>query len=241
MNASVDRPLVAEAGEAATVAKPAGVALESLDYAETFLLAALDAALAAAESLGLGAVYIGALRNDPAAVARLLDLPPRAAAVSGLVVGHPDPSGATAIKPHLPRRAESGPARLEPCRRQGRAFDLPQSPAREVFPRRARVTPGRIQTETAGRARASGNHHRHGACDQGRNRADSVRRRLGPAARITVPSTARGSAARRNPRRRRSWAAASGRADSTASTRSAAASSRAGSTPIARCAGIPPR
>ena len=50
-----------------------GTPLAGMPYLETFLVAAIDAALAAqnavvaAESLGLSTVYIGALRNDTAA------------------------------------------------------------------------------------------------------------------------------------------------------------------------------
>jgi hypothetical protein len=74
-------------------------------------VAAVDAALAAqnavvaAESLGLRTVYIGALRNRPVEVAAVLDLPPHAAAVFGLVVGWPDPAAAAAVKPRLPQAA----------------------------------------------------------------------------------------------------------------------------------------
>lgn len=102
---------IADLARAEAVADQAGVLLEGLDYTETFLLAAIDAALAAqnaliaAESLGLGTVYIGALRNDPEAVAALLHLPPRAVAVFGLVVGHPDRHVPTAVKPRLPQQA----------------------------------------------------------------------------------------------------------------------------------------
>ncbi|MBK4216766.1 nitroreductase family protein [Paracoccus caeni] len=102
---------IADLSRAEAVATQAGTQLDGLDYTETFLLAAIDAALAAqnaliaAESLGLGTVYIGALRNDPEAVARLLNLPPRAVAVFGLVVGHPDPAVPTAVKPRLPQQA----------------------------------------------------------------------------------------------------------------------------------------
>lgn len=86
-----------------------GVVLKGIDYTESFLLASFDAALAAqsaliaAESLGLGTVFIGALRNHPEEVAQLLHLPPRAYAVFGLVVGHPDPGVPTAVKPRLPQ------------------------------------------------------------------------------------------------------------------------------------------
>lgn len=86
-----------------------GQALEGLDYLESFLVAALDAALAAQnavvalESLGLGCVYVGAMRNHPEAVARELGLPPNVMAVFGLAVGHPDPAVPTAAKPRLPQ------------------------------------------------------------------------------------------------------------------------------------------
>ena len=52
-----------------------GVPARANDYLEMFLVATVDAALAAqnavvaAESLGLGTVYIGAMRNHPEAVA----------------------------------------------------------------------------------------------------------------------------------------------------------------------------
>ena len=76
-------------------------------YLEMFLVAAVDAALAAqnavvaAESMGLGTVYIGALRNHSEAVAAELQLPPDAFALFGLCVGWPDPTRPTAVKPRL--------------------------------------------------------------------------------------------------------------------------------------------
>jgi hypothetical protein len=79
------------------------------DYLEGFTLAAIDAALAAqnavvaAESLGLGTVYIGGLRNRPEDVAALAGLPRGAAVVFGLVVGRPDPARPAAVKPRLPQ------------------------------------------------------------------------------------------------------------------------------------------
>jgi nitroreductase len=54
---------------------------EGLAYLEMFLMASIDTALAAqnaviaAESLGLGTVYIGALRNQPERVSEALGLP----------------------------------------------------------------------------------------------------------------------------------------------------------------------
>lgn len=86
-----------------------GVALEGLPYLETFLVAAVDAALAAqnavvaAESIGLSTVYIGALRNRPAEVAELLGLPPGVMGVFGLCVGYAKPEAAAEVKPRLPQ------------------------------------------------------------------------------------------------------------------------------------------
>lgn len=82
-----------------------------LDYLEMFLMAAVDASLAAqnavvaAESLGLSTVYIGALRNNPVAVAAELGLPPRTFGVFGLCVGYADGETLPAIKPRLPQAA----------------------------------------------------------------------------------------------------------------------------------------
>jgi len=91
------------------LAEARGVGHGGLDYLEMFLMACVDTALAAqnavaaAESFGLGGVYIGALRNDPERVADILGLPPRAFAVFGLCLGWPEPEGAPAIKPRLPQ------------------------------------------------------------------------------------------------------------------------------------------
>jgi len=80
-----------------------------LDYTEMFLVAVIDAALAAqnaavaAESLGLSMVYIGGMRNRPEDVARLLGLPPRTFAVFGMCVGHEDMSKPAAVKPRPPQ------------------------------------------------------------------------------------------------------------------------------------------
>ncbi len=91
------------------IAESRGLPHEGLDYLEMFLMATIDAALAAqnatvaAESLSLGTVYIGAMRNHPEAVAEVLNLPPHVFAVFGLCVGYPDPAIAAAIKPRLPQ------------------------------------------------------------------------------------------------------------------------------------------
>lgn len=88
-----------------------GVTLETVPHFETYLVAAIDAALAAqnatvaAESLGLSMVYIGALRNNPVEVARLLGLPPGAMGVFGMCVGYPLPTVTNEVKPRLPQSA----------------------------------------------------------------------------------------------------------------------------------------
>ena len=83
--------------------------VEGARYTEAFILGIVDATLAAqsafiaAESIGLGAVYIGAMRNLPEQIAAELNLPPHVFAVFGMSVGYPDPAKATGIKPRLPQ------------------------------------------------------------------------------------------------------------------------------------------
>ncbi len=92
-----------------TIAADHGKPGDGLDYLESFLLASIDAALAAQnalvalESLGLGTCYIGGMRNRPAEVAEMLGLPPETFAVFGMTVGYPDPSVTTEVKPRLPQ------------------------------------------------------------------------------------------------------------------------------------------
>jgi len=88
-----------------------GVRCDALDYLETFVLGAVDTALAAQnatvalESLGYGGCYIGGIRNHPAEVAAELDLPPKVFPLFGLTVGRPDPNRPASIKPRLPQAA----------------------------------------------------------------------------------------------------------------------------------------
>jgi nitroreductase len=84
------------------------VKLEGLEFLETLFIGIIDAALAAQnavvalESLGLGGVYVGAIRNRPEAVATELGLPPKTMPVFGLSVGYPDIAVPSAVKPRLP-------------------------------------------------------------------------------------------------------------------------------------------
>ena len=78
-------------------------------WAEQFVTATVDAALLAqnvllaAESLGLGGVFIGGIRNDPQTVCDLLAIPDQAYPVFGMCLGWPaqDPPP----KPRLPVEA----------------------------------------------------------------------------------------------------------------------------------------
>jgi nitroreductase len=93
------------------LAKRAGRQAEGLRYLDTFIVSITDAALAAqnvvtaAESLGLGTVYIGALRNRLDEVVGELGVPQQVFPVFGLVVGKPDPLRPATVKPRLPQRA----------------------------------------------------------------------------------------------------------------------------------------
>lgn len=89
------------------VSEQHGMPGTGLEYTEMFLMASIDAALAAqnasvaAESLGLGICYVGAIRNNPRDIASLLGLPDRVVALFGLAVGFPDPANAASVKPRL--------------------------------------------------------------------------------------------------------------------------------------------
>ena len=92
----------------AAVAAAAGATAGGIDYLEAFIVGVVDAALAAqnaltaAESLGLGGVYVGAMRNHPEQVAAELALPPHVFAVFGMAIGWPDPNAGSDVKPRLP-------------------------------------------------------------------------------------------------------------------------------------------
>jgi len=85
------------------------VEFETMPWLETFMVACIDVALAAqnavvaAESLGLGTVYIGAMRNDPERVAKLLGLPKQSFVVFGLCIGYATDAAAGEVKPRLPQ------------------------------------------------------------------------------------------------------------------------------------------
>jgi FMN reductase (NADPH) len=75
-------------------------------FTEQFIIATVDVslfaqnAMIAAESLGLGGVFIGGLRNDPQKVCELLNIPDHVYPVFGLCLGYPE--GESEQKPRLP-------------------------------------------------------------------------------------------------------------------------------------------
>mgnify|MGYP006447696359 CR=1 FL=1 len=75
-------------------------------YTEHFLAATVDTALMAqnmllaAESAGLGGVFIGGIRNDPEVVAETLALPKHVFPAFGLCLGWPEQKNA--VKPRMP-------------------------------------------------------------------------------------------------------------------------------------------
>ncbi|MBD1558070.1 oxygen-insensitive NADPH nitroreductase [Vibrio sp. S9_S30] len=75
------------------------------EFTELTLIGAVDAGimaqncLLAAESMGLGGVYIGGLRNCAQEVDELLELPPHTAVLFGMCLGHPDQN--PEVKPRL--------------------------------------------------------------------------------------------------------------------------------------------
>ena len=76
------------------------------EYMENFIVGTVDAAIAsqnsalAAESLGLGFCYIGALRNDPRKIREIFDLPELVYPVMGMTLGWP--MAPPDLRPRLP-------------------------------------------------------------------------------------------------------------------------------------------
>lgn len=81
----------------------------ALDGIENLIVGVADTALAAenvlvgAESLGLGGVMIGGIRNDSQGVVDLLNLPKYVIPIMGMCLGYPDPNNIPWKKPRLPQ------------------------------------------------------------------------------------------------------------------------------------------
>lgn len=96
--------------------------LGGLGYLEEVLASVTDvgiaaqAAVDAAESMGLGTVYLGSLRNDVPRVRELVGAPRDVVPVLGLAIGHPDPEEKAGTKPRLPLELFAHRDRYVDCR-----------------------------------------------------------------------------------------------------------------------------
>lgn len=79
---------------------------DNIELTENFIVSTVDAALAAqnsaiaAESMGLGILYVGGIRNDITTVSKLLQLPRYVYPLFGLCIGYP--AEAPLLRPRLP-------------------------------------------------------------------------------------------------------------------------------------------
>lgn len=110
-----DQPYIEEAAEflvfcadlnrLTTAASGHGVEVSG-GFTESFIIATVDASLfaqnvmLASESLGIGGVYIGAIRNNPSEICELLEIPNEVYPVFGMCLGYPDSK--VDMKPRLP-------------------------------------------------------------------------------------------------------------------------------------------
>ncbi|MGO1543054.1 MAG: NADPH-dependent oxidoreductase [Gulosibacter sp.] len=85
--------------------------VDTIGYLENTLVTFIDSgivgqnALLAAESLGLGGVFVGGVRNNPLALVEELGLPEYVFPTVGMALGIPDPEEAADTKPRLPQTA----------------------------------------------------------------------------------------------------------------------------------------
>lgn len=91
----------------ARIRQEAGLDIEPQERATLFLQGVEDSLLAAqnvvvaAESLGLGTVYLGSIGGDPRRIIEAMHLPTLTYPLLGLLIGHPDQQ--PQLKPRLPR------------------------------------------------------------------------------------------------------------------------------------------
>ncbi len=101
------------------VCRKAGYRYHQERFLDSFLMAAMDATLAAqtaawvAESLGYGTCMIGGIRNHPEEVVRLLELPRKVIALVGVCVGYPEKINP--VKPRLPLKGVYFEDRYQPA------------------------------------------------------------------------------------------------------------------------------
>ena len=93
------------------IAAKEGKGTEVLKYTDAVLMASIDTSLAAqnavvaAESMGLGVVFLGIMRNNAKEIADLLNLPNYAYVVFGMAVGKPDMDRRSSMRPRLSQKA----------------------------------------------------------------------------------------------------------------------------------------
>lgn len=113
MELSVNQPYIEEAAEfwifCADFNRNHHIAPEvDLEYIEFLLIGSFDAglmaqnALTAAESMGLGGVYIGGVRSNITELTEVLNLPKHVVPLVGLCIGHPK-GEKPGLKPRLPQ------------------------------------------------------------------------------------------------------------------------------------------
>ena len=96
---------IADASRSAGITRDQGDEPFVLDYLDSFLMASVDATLAAqnaslaAESMGLGIVFLGVMRNIAKQLAKIINLPGHAFVSFGMALGHPDPNRTSAVRP----------------------------------------------------------------------------------------------------------------------------------------------
>jgi len=108
-----DAPLflvfVADWARGVALARGRGEASEGIGFLDSTLVATVDAAIAAqnavvaAEALGFGAVFVGAVRNHPGELSEVLGLPAAAFPVVGVAIGEPAADDRSEVKPRLPQ------------------------------------------------------------------------------------------------------------------------------------------
>lgn len=96
---------VADLSRGAEMTRNSGKEPVVFDYLDSFLMASIDAALAAqnaavaAESIGMGIVYLGVMRNIAESLAEMINLPQYSFVTFGMAVGLPDNARASSIRP----------------------------------------------------------------------------------------------------------------------------------------------
>lgn len=100
---------VADSSRSARITKGSGIDPHVVGYLDSFVMATIDVSLAAqnaalaAESMGLGLVYLGVMRNAAEEVGKIVGLPPHSFIPFGMVVGRPDPARQSVQRPRLPQ------------------------------------------------------------------------------------------------------------------------------------------